>query len=89
MEKSHDSQNITESVPPTFKFSGVVKFIELEGGFYGIIGDNGINYNPVNLPKEFQENFLKVEGEASVFDGMSFHMWGKLIQIENILKHSN
>lgn len=35
--------------------TGVVKHIELEGGFFGIVGDDGQKYDPVNLPAEFKK----------------------------------
>lgn len=33
--------------------TGTVKYIDLEGGFFGIIGDSGKNYDPINLSEEF------------------------------------
>ena len=67
---------------------GTVRYIALEGGFYGIRGDDGHNYDPINLPREF-----RVDGKRIVFGAMerpdlgSFHMWGiiiELLQIEEI-----
>ncbi|MBI4711867.1 MAG: hypothetical protein HY762_00960 [Planctomycetes bacterium] len=31
---------------------GTVRFIDIEGGFYGINGDTGQNYDPINLGTE-------------------------------------
>ena len=66
---------------------GTVVFVKLEGGFYGIIGDNGEHYDPVNLPKEFQQDSLRVYFKADYAKSLvSFHMWGKLIEIKDIRK---
>jgi inhibitor of cysteine peptidase len=64
---------------------GTIKYISLEGGFYGIIGDDAQHYDPINLAKEFQ-----VDGKRIVFkykvrtDLASFHMWGMIIEILDI-----
>lgn len=60
---------------------GIIKYIDLEGGFFGIIGKNG-KYDPVNLPKAFQQDGLRVEFTARVCkDQVSFHMWGTLVEL--------
>ena len=65
--------------------TGTVRFNPIEGGFYGIVGDNGENYDPINLGKEFQVDGLRVRFEAKKRDDLtSFHMWGKLIEIIKI-----
>ena len=60
---------------------GIIRYIDLEGGFYGIIGKRG-NYDPVNLPREFQQDGLRVRFTARVCkDLASIHMWGTIIEI--------
>ena len=81
---------IPTSTPPAQKISdisgkGTVKFLDLEGGFYGIISDNGENYDPINLGKEFQVDGLRVRFDAKKRENLtSFHMWGTIIEIINI-----
>ena len=59
----------------TFVSTGTVIFVALEGGFYGIKGDGGINYDPINLAGEFQKDGLRVRFEAKeLTDRASFHM---------------
>jgi len=76
--------------PPAQKISdisgkGTVKFLDFEGGFYGIISDNGENYDPINLSKEFKVDGLRVRFDAKKQEDMaSFHMWGTIIEIINI-----
>lgn len=65
--------------------NGTVKYIEVEGGFYGIITQDGTQLDPVNLPEEFQEDGLEVKflmKEAE--EQLSFHMWGELVDIVKI-----
>jgi len=65
--------------------SGIVKYITLEGGFYGIIGDDGVNYDPINLPDNFRIDGLKVFFTAIKREDLgSFHMWGIIIEITSI-----
>lgn len=74
---------------PYITDEGTVKYIGLEGGFYGIIGTKG-NYDPINLPRAFAVDGLKVRFVAKVRDDMgSIHMWGTLIEIIKIEKIDN
>ncbi|MCX6168579.1 MAG: hypothetical protein NTX65_04515 [Ignavibacteriales bacterium] len=64
---------------------GTVKFLSFEGGFYGIVTDDGKSLDPLNLSKEFQ-----TDGKRILFkyiekkEMASFHMWGKIIEIIEI-----
>ena len=67
--------------------TGTVVYVNLEGGFYGIIGDNGINYDPQGLPDKFIKDSLRVSFEYKVSENqVSFHMWGELIEIVKIVR---
>ncbi|MFQ5770051.1 MAG: hypothetical protein ACE5HX_05920 [bacterium] len=67
--------------------TGTVKFIQLEGGFFGIIGDNGKQYDPINLAPEYQQDGLRVRFEAKKRNDLaSVHMWGILVEILEIRK---
>ncbi len=67
------------------KTNGTVMYIELEGGFFGIIADDGNKYNPIDLPKDFQKNGLKVRFEGKLNPELfSIHQWGELIEITKI-----
>ncbi|MCX8094738.1 MAG: hypothetical protein N3D74_00905 [Caldisericia bacterium] len=64
---------------------GTIKYIDLEGGFYGIVGDNGKNYLPINLSQEFKINGLRVKFEGKIRnDVMTIYMWGTPIEIIKI-----
>ncbi len=80
----NDNENI-QSSEQIIKAEGTVKFIDLEGGFFGIIADDGSKYKPVNLPERYQKDGLKVSFEGKFrTDLMGIYMWGKLIEIINI-----
>jgi hypothetical protein len=65
--------------------TGVVSHVELEGGFYAIRGDDGMTYDPTNLPPAFQRDGLKVEAEARRRDDMmGVHQVGPIVQLVRI-----
>jgi len=67
--------------------TGAIVWLNFEGGFWGIIGDDGEHYDPINLDSEFQSEDLRVYFEAKIrTDLVSFHMWGKIVEILTIQK---
>ena len=40
--------------------NGIIKYISLEDGFYGIITEKGEKYLPINLPEKFKKDGLRV-----------------------------
>lgn len=66
--------------------TGTIKLINLEGEFYGIIGDDGKNYEPINLSDEFKKDGLRVRFQVKLTEDIaSTHLWGtpvKIIKIE-------
>jgi hypothetical protein len=64
--------------------TGTIKFISLEGGFFGIISDDGNRYDPVNLPPRFESDGLRVLFVGEILDLFSIHMWGRIIRIIQI-----
>ena len=67
--------------------TGTIVWSNLEGGFWGIIGGDGEHYDPINLDSEFQCDDLHVYFEAKIrADLLSFHMWGKIVEILTIQK---
>ncbi len=65
---------------------GTVVFVELEGGFYAILGNDGTKYNPVNLEPAFAKNGLKVRFQyRPVRNAVSIHMYGTTVEITAIL----
>jgi len=69
------------------EISGVVRYYELEGGFYGIRTEEGETYNPINLPAEFRQDGLPVWVKVRLRnDMMGIHQAGPLVEIIEIRK---
>ena len=67
--------------------TGTIKYINLEGGFYGIVADNGQKLDPLNLKDEFKKDGLRVKFVYSLKKGtVNVHQWGKIIEILSIRK---
>ncbi len=65
--------------------TGTVKYIALEGGFYGIVTDDKKNLDPLNLSKEYQVDGKRIQFKyIEKKDMASFHMWGTIIEIIEI-----
>jgi L-ascorbate metabolism protein UlaG (beta-lactamase superfamily) len=65
--------------------SGTVRYIDIEGGFYGLVADTGEKYDPVNLPEDFRQDGLRVKFAVKEKKGaVSFRMWGKIVEILKI-----
>ena len=63
---------------------GQVRYVDLEGGFYGIVSASG-KYEPINLPDQFKVNKKDIWFKAKIRTDMaSVHMWGKIIEIIEI-----
>ncbi len=71
------------------KITGKVVYQELEGGFWGIIADNQLQYEPVSeLPRAVQVNNSRVEAEIEPADVISFKMWGQPVYVRSIKRIS-
>ena len=69
----------------TFMFRGEVTHLTLEGGFWGIVAEDGRRFDPGQLPKAFQQAGRKVQVIARrTPDRISFRQWGQLIEIVEI-----
>ena len=70
--------------------TGTIRYLDVEGGFYGIVADDGSNYDPVNLSSDFagfQEDRLRVTFEGRIRDDLdSIHMWGTIIELMAVEK---
>ena len=67
--------------------TGTLKHIDLNGWFYGIVSDDGKEYEVANLDTTFQEDGLRVRFDAKILENSeSIHMWGKVVELTNIEK---
>ena len=71
-------------------FTGQVTWVDLEGGFYGIMSADGRPYAPLNLPEDFQVDGVTVAvlGDP-VPDTVTIQMWGEPIEITSITPVKN
>ena len=62
--------------------SGIVSYVDLEGGFYGIITDKGLRHNPAKLHIDFRVDGLRVSYKYKTLQNVaSIQMWGTSVEI--------
>jgi inhibitor of cysteine peptidase len=67
--------------------AGTVTFVGLEGGFYGIIGDDGNSYYPLQMDEQDRVDGLRVAFEYEpVKDVATIQMWGEPVNLTFIEK---
>ncbi len=67
------------------EFVGTVRWRELEGGFYAIDADDGRKFEPLNLPRDFRVDGVRVRVTAKPRPDMaSIHMYGTIVEIIRI-----
>lgn len=78
-----------ESPPPedVVEDLGTVRHVELEGGFYGIVADDGTRYLPDSLDEAYRQDGLRVRFRAEVReDVMTAQMWGTPVAVIDIMR---
>ena len=69
----------------SFEATGTVEYVELEGGFYGIVTDDGRRLDPIDLADEFKVDGLRIRVRARPATGrLGTHMWGTMVEIAEI-----
>lgn len=69
------------------QFNGKIVHVPIEGGFFGIVADDGRKFDPRNLPEAFRRDGTPVRVTARPLKGVvGFHMWGEIVEIERIEK---
>ena len=67
------------------KITGTIVYLDIEGGFWGILGDDGRKYRPVDgLPQSAQIKGKKVEAVVDPVNVVSFAMWGDNVLVRSI-----
>jgi inhibitor of cysteine peptidase len=75
-------QAVTAEYRRPWVASGTVTSVNLEGGFYGITGDDGKKYEPQNLDPKYEKDGLRVAFEAAAIrDAVSTRMWGTPVNL--------
>jgi inhibitor of cysteine peptidase len=67
--------------------AGTITYVNLEGGFYGIAGDDGKEYLPLNLDQQYHIEGLRVSFEYEpAKDTATIQMWGTPVYLTFIDK---
>jgi len=65
--------------------TGIVIYIDLEGGFYGLEADDGTQYYPLNLGEEYQVDGLSVGFTGTIREDVAtIAQWGIPIELTSI-----
>jgi hypothetical protein len=81
------SQSPSFAANSQIQATGEISYVVTEDGLYGIIGDDGKKYQPINLPQELRKNGLAVKFNADIRDDLfSAITWGTTIKINKIEK---
>ena len=73
------------TVKEQVEFTGNVRFITIEGGFYALYAQDGRIFTPTNLAKKYKQDGLIVEVKGQILtDIMSFTQHGKMLQVKSI-----
>ncbi|MEK6840326.1 MAG: hypothetical protein AABX79_00005, partial [Nanoarchaeota archaeon] len=82
IDETDDDENETIS---DISGNGVIQFVDIEGGCWKIVADNGTNYEPTNLNESFKQDGLEVEFEGKLQEDMaSICQIGTLIELTEI-----
>lgn len=89
-DKSKELEMIKKSQPPQDKMKSVsfiatVKFMNLEGGFFGLVSKEGKHLLPTNLKKEFHQHGAVIKVSGNMLPNMiTIEQWGTPFKITDI-----
>lgn len=65
--------------------NGKVVYVAVEGGFYGLVSEDGQRYLPTDLPREFRQDGLPVRVRLEPLPAtVGFRMWGTKVRLLTI-----
>ena len=68
----------------TVSDKGKIIHFDLEGGFYGIVADQGDHFLPENLSPDYQHDSLRIYFEGIITDRPTVQQWGRTIMLKKI-----
>ena len=75
----------TPGDPTLLTGSGTVRYLDFEGGFYGIVADDSARYDPGELDPRFRRDGLRVRFDVRKIEGaMSIRQWGTMVTVVRI-----
>lgn len=67
--------------------TGKVVYVNVSGGTWGIEGDDGEKYLPVEgLPAHFQKEGIRIKATVHPSPSFTIFMWGKNVMVKNITR---
>ncbi len=63
---------------------GTTVFNAFEGGFWGVLGDDGKKYRPTEWPEAWRQAGLRVVVECERSPGPSIFMWGIAVAVTTV-----
>jgi len=78
---NHDAQTAD---PNVISSTATVRHQDIEGGFYGLVTDDGTKYDPGTLPEAFRKEGLRVKFTARRTNALTTRMWGTTVEIDHI-----
>ncbi|WP_286264281.1 hypothetical protein [Thalassotalea atypica] len=78
-------QSVVNGEVKTMWRKGEVRFFNLEGGFYGLIADNGDKLLPMNLNKKYKQHGAIIQFQGHyIKDMMTIQQWGQVYKITKV-----
>lgn len=78
------SDVLVKNGTPT-EVSGQVVFRDKDGGFYGILTDNGAQLEPINLDARFKTDGARITIKGKLDSSrLGSHSWGNPVEIVNV-----
>ncbi len=65
------------------KIEGKVVYMNMEGGFYGIIDQTGRKFFPLNMPNQLKKEGADVKCTIRIAEVETTFMWGEPVYIES------
>jgi len=62
--------------------TGEVVYVDLGPGFFGVKGEDGKDYRPVQFPEQLKTTGAKVSLLVKPSDKMSMLMWGQAVDVK-------
>ena len=70
--------------PNVITANATVRHQEIEGGFFGLVADDGTKYDPGTLPEAFRKDGMRVKFTARKTNAMTTRMWGTTVEVDHI-----
>lgn len=64
--------------------TGTVRKVDLEGGFFGIVTDQGQDLYPVNLGEEFRSDGTRLRFTHQAAAVFTIHQWGSPVTLSDV-----